>query len=260
MKFDYDEESMTFRAVDAEGVVTCELADDEDTAMREFALREHLKDWTSKMVVHDDHGIEVNPCRAPSGVGPDEARTRVAWVKECLNQVKHVSPLKPTGIEALPRLGEASLSQLESLGYRTLTAALQLYCPEEAAKGFGTLLNTVYFLVTDQVDPGQVNLRKSLREAWVGDEVVDRRTWYDTNDGEYLVLTDDEADRAWDDELECYIDDCLEIPDGMKPYFDRAKWKRDARMDGRGSALSSYDGAEHWVDVENTTFFIYRTN
>jgi len=73
---------------------------------------------------------------------------------------------------------------------------------------------------------------------------------------EFMVLTDEEADEAQDESLENYIDECLEIPENMKSYFDRDAWKRDARMDGRGHCLSSYDGEEH----QGGEFFIYRTN
>lgn len=88
---------------------------------------------------------------------------------------------------------------------------------------------------------------------------------YITNDAEYLVLTDDEADDRWDEELDNYIDNCMEIPKAVMPYFDRESWKRDARMDGRGHAISSYDGRENRVDVEDAngdehTFYIFRMN
>jgi len=78
----------------------------------------------------------------------------------------------------------------------------------------------------------------------------------------YLVVDDAEADDLWDDYLESYIDDCLEIPKQMKNYFDRDAWKSDARMDGRGHSLSGYDGEEHDVTVEyegeSLTYYIYR--
>lgn len=75
---------------------------------------------------------------------------------------------------------------------------------------------------------------------------------------EYLVLTDEEADEEEDRQLDNYIDECLEIPDDIRPYFDEEKWKRDARMDGRGHIISSYDGCEHNEDVNDTTYYIYR--
>ena len=75
---------------------------------------------------------------------------------------------------------------------------------------------------------------------------------------EYLVLTDEEADEEEDRQLSNYIDECLDIPDDIRPYFDEEAWKRDARMDGRGHTLSSYDGCEHEETVNDTTYYIYK--
>src|SRR5688572_28204867 len=85
---------------------------------------------------------------------------------------------------------------------------------------------------------------------------------FSVHGAEYAVLTDAEADRAWDGALESYIDDCLlpEVPVAFHNYFDHEAWKRDARMDGRGHALSSYDGDEHEECVDGEWFYIYRTN
>jgi len=78
----------------------------------------------------------------------------------------------------------------------------------------------------------------------------------------YLVMDDEEANRRWDEYLDNYIDDCLEIPEQMINYFDRNTWKEDARMDGRGHSLGSYDGNEYDVTVEHNgkkeTYYIYR--
>jgi hypothetical protein len=80
---------------------------------------------------------------------------------------------------------------------------------------------------------------------------------------EYAVGTDSEADDAWDAFLESYIDECLipEIKDEtLKQYFDTEAWKRDARMDGRGHSLSSYDGNEDEISADDETFYLYRIN
>jgi hypothetical protein len=66
---------------------------------------------------------------------------------------------------------------------------------------------------------------------------------------EYAVGTDSEADEAWDQSLDSYLDDCGvgvldSIPENLRSYFDRDAWKSDARHDGRGHALASYDGDE----------------
>jgi len=77
---------------------------------------------------------------------------------------------------------------------------------------------------------------------------------------EYIVATDEEADEIEDEYLDNYIDECLEIPDNIRPYFDEEKWKNDARMDGRGHIIASYDGCEDEEDVNGTTYYIYRIN
>lgn len=85
---------------------------------------------------------------------------------------------------------------------------------------------------------------------------------YESTDvsGEYLVLDDVDADALWESYLDSYIDDCLEIPEYIVPYFDEKAWKRDAKMDGRGHSLSSYDGEEYEEEIGGTTYYIYRTN
>jgi hypothetical protein len=81
--------------------------------------------------------------------------------------------------------------------------------------------------------------------------------------GEYLVLTDEEADQRWDEYLDSYLDECVmpELHGTLANYFDRDAWKRDARHDGRGHSLSPYDGNEHEVRLADGTYvYIYRTN
>ena len=75
---------------------------------------------------------------------------------------------------------------------------------------------------------------------------------------EYLVLTGDEADEAFDRALDGYLDECIlpQLPEHFRIYFDQDFWKRDAAIDGRGHVLAHYDGWEHEVGE----FFIYRIN
>ncbi len=81
---------------------------------------------------------------------------------------------------------------------------------------------------------------------------------------DYMVLTDDEADVKWDESLDNYLEECiypeLEKIGNLANYFDDEAWKKDARMDGRGHSLSSYDGNENEETIEGETFYIYRTN
>jgi len=87
---------------------------------------------------------------------------------------------------------------------------------------------------------------------------------------DYLVLTDEEADEKWEESLDSYIEECItpeidKLSEGagnLQYYitFDEGKWKRDARMDGRGHSLASYDGNENEETVNGQTFYIYRLN
>ena len=84
-----------------------------------------------------------------------------------------------------------------------------------------------------------------------------------TVDGEeWSVLTDEEADAAWEDSLDSYLEECVypELSGHLANYFDEEAWKRDARFDGRGHCLSSWDGAEHEEKVDGEWFYLYRVN
>jgi len=89
---------------------------------------------------------------------------------------------------------------------------------------------------------------------------IDEEVEYENK--EYWVLTDDEADEKWEEDLENYIDDCIlyQLPEHYRQYFDRESWKSDARHDGRGNSLGRYDGNENEETVNGTTYYIYRTN
>lgn len=87
---------------------------------------------------------------------------------------------------------------------------------------------------------------------------------FEYNDEEYLVVTDEEADNLWEEDLDNYIDECIypqfEAIGLSIRYFDEEAWKSDARYDGRANSLSCYDGREDSETVEGTTYFIYRVN
>ena len=87
----------------------------------------------------------------------------------------------------------------------------------------------------------------------------------DTEPGEYRVLTSDERDRAWDEALESYIDECIIAlaPKGtevLTQYFDREAWKRDARHDSAGISLAPYDHVENKSKVGDVWYYVYRVN
>jgi hypothetical protein len=96
-------------------------------------------------------------------------------------------------------------------------------------------------------------------------EIWDTIEEYETQENgyqSYRVLTDSQADWEWDMALDIYLDDCIlhELDGTAKMYFDTEKWKRDARMDGRGHSLNSYDGTEECATINKVDYYIYRTN
>lgn len=96
-------------------------------------------------------------------------------------------------------------------------------------------------------------------ESWAIENCISIEPYENEN---YLVLDDYEADEAWDKELDYYIDECIlcELPEQYRNYFNSEAWKNDARQDGRGHCLASYDGKENEETVNGETFYIYRIN
>ena len=73
---------------------------------------------------------------------------------------------------------------------------------------------------------------------------------------EYWVLTDDEADTAFDAYLDQMLEDDGLVPGASSRYFDTESWKRDMVLGcGRG-IMAGYDGNEE----ELGDYFIYRVN
>lgn len=95
------------------------------------------------------------------------------------------------------------------------------------------------------------------------DEITDEgNDRYSYSNEEYLVCDDATADEYWDKELEYYIDELIldQLPAQYRQYFDREGWKSDAKYDGRGHSLSSYDGCENVETIEGTDYYIFRQN
>ncbi len=97
-------------------------------------------------------------------------------------------------------------------------------------------------------------------EDWAQENLTEIEPAEDEGTDRYLILTDDEADEKWDESLQNYIDECIlpEIPESYRTYFDEEKWKDDAKHDGRGHSLASYDGHENSEIVEGETFYIFK--
>lgn len=87
---------------------------------------------------------------------------------------------------------------------------------------------------------------------------------YACDENEYLVLDDDEADSAFDDELDYIIDDIvyeefrLNNMQHYWDYFDDKKYQEDMKYDGRGHYLNRYDGNEYEEKVNGINYYIYQ--
>lgn len=119
----------------------------------------------------------------------------------------------------------------------------------------------VYIGETDETDAYRVLALMMHLDDFDASVTVHRNGQLGVGNREWLVLTDSEADDAYERQLDNYINECLEIPDHIRNYFDEEKWKHDARIDGsRGQSLSSYDGDENYESTNEGTFYIFRTN
>ena len=123
--------------------------------------------------------------------------------------------------------------------------------------------NILYYLIKAEADKyNNDDHMVSLRRAWLGQPVNDTRKDRDVDDGEYLVLTDSEAD-DWEEEgLRSLLDDMIprEVRDSfLSNYIDVDRWVED-NSGNRGENINGYDGTEDEVEFEGTTYYIYRNN
>lgn len=102
-------------------------------------------------------------------------------------------------------------------------------------------------------------------------DTVDTDAEYVDYDGqEVRVFTgDDELAAAFKEACISYVDECLEVPDHIKKYFNYDTFTEDCRIsDGEGHLLGSYDGNMHEFSYKMTrgdsvkyeTIYICRVN
>lgn len=100
---------------------------------------------------------------------------------------------------------------------------------------------------------------KGLEPCYISD-ISDLDIYRDAEklDGEYyLVLTDDEASEKLEEYLEDLVEEQLD-QDMFRSLYNYIDFHRMARDEDRGGHLNSYDGTEWEVDVNGTTYFVYR--
>lgn len=122
------------------------------------------------------------------------------------------------------------------------------------------VVNILYHLIKDRGDRyNNGEYSDSLRRGWLGQPISDTRKDRTVDDGEYRVLTDDEADDAVRESLDDLFDQIVEVPAHLTEYVDKEKWIDDNSGD-RGETLNGYDGTEEEVEFEGTTYYLYRNN
>lgn len=120
-------------------------------------------------------------------------------------------------------------------------------------------------LLRHLVEVEGVSVRDALTfvaEELDNDYEIDRQTCphvVNCGEREFTVYNDLEADRAEDNWLDGLLDDMLSnVPDNLRIYFDEDRWKDDAKMDGRGSALNGWDGQEWVYEIDGEQYFVYK--
>ena len=115
--------------------------------------------------------------------------------------------------------------------------------------------NVLYHLLKSDSD-----YATQLQKAWIGAPVDDIREDTTISDGEYLVMTDSEADQWEQDWLErTFEEQTYDVPDDLKRFMDVDKFVREY-SGNRWENISGYDGQEYEQEFEGETYYIYRHN
>lgn len=107
-------------------------------------------------------------------------------------------------------------------------------------------------------------LELEIKEREINDKIeqsIYDNDAFNTECGEFLILTDDEAGDRWGEYLQQSIDEVLpELPRYLKKHFDHSKWIQDAKNKGRGACFAHYDNIEYQKEYNGIVYYIYRTN
>lgn len=241
-----------------------------------LALAKFLK--VDPALIENDYGdyYTVNARKVKRGKTPEQYKKLADDFRSLLDEEHQemitdvlVNPYPP---EKKDEVYDKVSAYLEPIGERAAKRAIQLErmsfkpAKETVEDVYNRLkednlyvVNPLYYLVKgDASDYNEAHI-VSLRRAWLGQPVSDTRTDSTEMDGEYRVLTDDEADEAEREYLDDLFDQIVEVPDHLRDYIDKDKWIEDNSGE-RGQNLNGYDGGEEEVEFEGTTYYIYRNN
>lgn len=198
----------------------------------------------------------INERKVKTGTTPEEYKKIIEEFKKLLNpedikEITAVLNLKYVSEKTRERLYNKIKKKLEKV---RITKGIK-YIKEKCI-----YVENVLFYLVSETDRNK-DFIKSYIEAWFNKKVKDRREIISVSDGEYLVLTDDEAEQRAYDYLtdDTYLWECA-VKD-KRTESSLQEWAEEViNIDGRGSLLSSYDGSEEEETINEVNYYIYRTN
>lgn len=192
--------------------------------------------------------------RLRNKMSPERREIPPEWIEESRRVLVEYGFEDSTGfIELLLSIRAISLGRNSSSSIEALVYTMHRWSMPDAP--MHKYLNGLYHILNSNEESWHTY---ALRQGFDGQPIEDRREWMNVDDGQYLVLTDEEADGRWEEKLERQLDEIV-IPDldpRYKKYFDRKAWIEDAKVDDRGSALSSYDGCENIISSADVWDFM----
>lgn len=201
----------------------------------------------------------INPRKVKLGTSPEGYKKNVEKFKTLLTagDIKNITAF----IEVVKLKGDVSCT--EKIGdqlYKKIKKKIEKKKDtkeyKEIKEEHSYVCNVLYHLLRRPKE----DFIKSYHEAWSNKKVVDRRDFSHVSDGDYLVLTDSEAD----DQAREYLEDGdlwkMSVESGgttrgLDDWVDEV-----LNVDGRASILNHYDGGEDYETIEGTDYYIYRQN
>lgn len=167
-------------------------------------------------------------------------------------------------LKLLNELGTCECGKVKDKLYKHISKSIESKVDSDAYRNCERhsihVVNILYHLLwlPTEREPDEPDYVTSYREAWFGRVPKDTRKYYTRDDGEYLVLTDAEADERASDCLDEYQwAEAVKARQTTLGFDDWVEWVLS--MDGRGPQIASYDSCESDQEVDGTTYYIYKT-
>lgn len=150
------------------------------------------------------------------------------------------------------------------IDYHGLTYLQDIIKKEHTFTRMAALYEFLGFSFATDTEEGGEKEDVSYPLATVIEVCTDYDNMFVTLNGEefFLVLLNEEAEEKARDLLNMHLEEFLNLPEALKPYFDKDRWFSDQLKEGRGPIISTYDREEYRVTVsikgEKYTYFIYQ--